>query len=103
MVINAFIDQKPAESKKLLTNGMRLDGVWMGGSNIAHWEGGRIVTNDLGSKAAQTVQNFLKRNTPKNLLRTANMGRTAGEVIRELEMRVARLEKEAIDPWETSR
>ena len=31
------------------------------------------------------------------------MRRTASEVIRELEMRVARLEKEAIDPWETSK
>ena len=85
-VIMAFIDQKPAESKKLLTNGLRLDGLWMGGSGIAHWEGGRIVMNDLGSRSAQTVQNYLKKETPKNLMRTA------GSIIRDLERRIASLE-----------
>jgi hypothetical protein len=40
----------------------------MGGRGIAHWEDGKIVINDLGSKAAKTVQRFLRKETPRNKL-----------------------------------
>ena len=65
-VINAFTDKKPAESRKLSSDGTTLDGLWMGGREIAVWKGGKIVLNDLGSRSAQLVQDFLKRNTPRN-------------------------------------
>lgn len=67
-VVEAFLDKQPAVSKKLRTDGRRLDGLWMGGLGIAQWQpsgtrrGGEIVFFDLGSKAAQTVQRAIRRN-----------------------------------------
>lgn len=94
-VIKAFYDHSPAESKKLITDGQVLDGMWMGGSSIAEWDGGKIKFNDLGSKAAQTVQNAIKRYVPKNVLKQAHNQRLASDVLRELEIRVARLERQS--------
>lgn len=54
-VIDAFTDKKAMDGNKLTTDGKRLDGNWMGGTGIAEWKNGKIVFNDLGSKAAQTV------------------------------------------------
>jgi len=65
-VIRAFTEHYAASSKKLSTDGKRLDGHWMGGNGIAVWRGGKIVMPDLGSKAAQTVQNAVKREAPAN-------------------------------------
>lgn len=67
-VIDAFLDKKSAESKKLSTDGTRLDGSWLGGSGIAEWIGDKIKFNDLGSKAAQTIQRAIKKAAPKNWL-----------------------------------
>lgn len=63
-VLHAFTDQEPMDSKKLSSDGKRLDGHWMGGNDIAHWEGDQIVFNDLGSKAAQNVQNAIRKMVP---------------------------------------
>ena len=65
-VLNAFLDKRAAESKKLSTDGHRLNGNWMGGSTIAEWKHGKIVFHDLGSKAAQRVRKALVVGTPKN-------------------------------------
>ena len=65
-VIKAFTEKKKAEGKKLTTDGKVLDGQWMGGNKIAEWKGGKIHFNDLGSKAAQTVQKALRKEAPKN-------------------------------------
>jgi hypothetical protein len=92
-VIKAFYSKDQAESTKLMTNGQVLDGLWMGGSSIAEWDGGKIKFNDLGSKAAQTVQNAVKRYVPKNSLKQAGTQRLASDVLRDLEIRVARLER----------
>ena len=67
-VVEAFLDKQPAESRKLSTDGKRLDGLWMGGMGIAEWKHGKIVFTDLGSKAAQTVQRAIVRAAPKNWL-----------------------------------
>jgi hypothetical protein len=66
--IDAFLDKKKADSKKLSTDGKRLDGNWMGGRGIAEWKSGKIVFHDLGSKAAQTVQRAIKKKAPRNWL-----------------------------------
>ena len=62
-VIEAFIRRESSEGRgdKLSTDGVRLDGLWMGGGNIAEWDGGSIAFNDLGSRAAQTVQDAVRR------------------------------------------
>jgi len=67
-VIDAFTSKKAAESKKLTTDGKRLDGNWMGGKNIAEWKGGKIVLNDTGSRSGQIVQRAIKKNAPKNAI-----------------------------------
>jgi hypothetical protein len=65
-VIRAFTEQKPASSKKLHTDGHRLDGLWMGGNNLAEWTNGQIVFHDIGSKAAERVQKMIRKEAPKN-------------------------------------
>ena len=67
-VIDAFLDKKPMDGKKLSTDGKRLDGEWIGGRGIAQWDRGKIYFNDLGSKAAQTIQRAIKKAAPKNWL-----------------------------------
>lgn len=66
-VISAFLDHLSANSKKLSTDGRRLDGNWMGGDNIARWgSDDKIHFEDLGSRAAQTYQRAIVRAAPKN-------------------------------------
>lgn len=64
-VIYAFVDRYPMDGDKLSTDGKSLDGHWIGGNNIAEWVRGGpygkwIVFNDLGSRAAQSVQRVIK-------------------------------------------
>lgn len=92
-VIQAFYEHTSAESKNLSTDGKVLDGQWMGGRSIAEWEGNKIKFNDLGSKASQTVQRAVTKYVPKNTLKLSSTRRTASEVIRNLESRIARLER----------
>tara|TARA_Y100001970_G_C14217845_1_gene850746 strand:- start:1093 stop:2493 length:1401 start_codon:yes stop_codon:yes gene_type:complete len=94
-VIQAFYEQTSAESKKLYTDGKVLDGLWMGGNAIAEWEGRKIKFNDLGSNASVTVQRAVKKYVPANYLKLSSTRRSASEIIRNLEGRVARLEKSA--------
>ena len=94
-VIQAFYEQTSAESKKLYTDGKVLDGLWMGGNAIAEWEGRKIKFNDLGSNASVTVQRAVKKYVPANYLKLSSTRRSASEVIRSLENRVARLERQA--------
>lgn len=60
-VLAAFVDRKPLDGHKLSTNGQHVDGYWLGGKRIAEWSGGQIVFNDLGSRAAQSVQRAIRR------------------------------------------
>ncbi len=66
LVIKAFVDKRSLEGPKLSSEGNRLDGLWMGGRGIALWRGGKIHLPDLGSRAAQTVQNAIRREAPPN-------------------------------------
>jgi len=70
-VIRAFSEKESGESKHLSTDGKTLDGSWMGGNKIAEWVGGKIQINDLGSRAAQTVQRSLKKEAPANWFKKA--------------------------------
>lgn len=70
-VIKAFTDKQSASSKKLETDGKKLDGLWMGGSKIAHWEDGKIHLNDVGSKSGQTVHRVIRLISPKNWMAEA--------------------------------
>lgn len=66
-VIRAFTEHRPAEGKRLSTDGQRIDGLWMGGKKIAIWgDGDQIHFHNLGSKAAETVQRAIAREVPKN-------------------------------------
>jgi hypothetical protein len=65
-VVNFFTSGKILSSNKLMSDGNRLDGRWMGGNGIATWENGKIVFGDLGSKAAQVVQTAIRKSAPKN-------------------------------------
>lgn len=67
-VIDAFLDKKAAESKKLSTDGKSLDIMGMGGSGCCVWKGGKIVQRDLGSKTSQMVQRAVRKKAPKNWL-----------------------------------
>lgn len=42
-VIAAFVDGNAESSDKLHTDGTRIDGLWMGGNDIARWDNGKIV------------------------------------------------------------
>lgn len=65
-VIRAFTEKRGVTGFKLGTDGVKLVGFWMGGDTIAEWKDGKIHFYDLGSKAAQTVQNAVMREAPKN-------------------------------------
>jgi hypothetical protein len=67
-VLKAFLAHQPAEGTKLRTDGQTLDGVWMGGSGIAQWQGDKIYTKDLGSKSAQIVQRALSKMAPPGMV-----------------------------------
>lgn len=60
-VLVAFSHGRQATGKTLLTDGKRLDGMWMGGTGIARWSHDTLILGDLGSRAAQTVQRALKK------------------------------------------
>lgn len=60
-VIKAFMNKKPHSSKKLSTDGKKLDGNWMGGSGIAHHSEHGLHLNELGSKSAQQVHRAIKK------------------------------------------
>ena len=65
-VIESFIDEKSNDSKKLYTNGKQLDGLWIGGNNIAYWNrDGKIEFTNLTSRAEQTVQRVIKKMAPR--------------------------------------
>lgn len=71
-VLRAFSEQKPEVGHKLTTDGVRLDGLWMGGTGIAAWSGGKINLGDLGSKASQSVQRSLLAYVAPNDIRKSN-------------------------------
>jgi hypothetical protein len=76
-VLKAFAAMRAMDGYKLASNGRHLDGLWMGGSRIAEWIGcggerPHVIFNDLGSRAAQTVQRALRKVVPRSVLWTAS-------------------------------
>lgn len=68
-VINSFTDRKPNHAgHKLDTDGVTLDGLWMGGRKLAAWQGEYIVFKDSGGVIGQQVQNAVRKSTPANWL-----------------------------------
>lgn len=78
-VIDAFTDQKAADSKKFTTDGKQLDGNWMGGRNIARWENDLIVFRGPDSKSAQAVQRLIRKMAPKMSLHPDERRESLGE------------------------
>ena len=64
--IRDFTFRREDWGTKLHSSGKELNGNWMGGRGIAFWDGDKIYFTDLGSKAAETVQRYLKKQIPKN-------------------------------------
>lgn len=63
--IKAFVNGHACDGYKLTTDGRELDGLWMGGKSIAvRATDGSVKFNDLGSRAAQTVQRAVLREMP---------------------------------------
>ncbi len=75
-VLKSFSEQRPEVGHKLTTDGVRLDGLWMGGTGIAAWSGGKIELGDLGSKAALSVQRSLMAYVAPNDIRKSNPHRS---------------------------
>lgn len=62
-VLLSFIDRQPNDNKKFYTDGNVLDGLWVGGNDLAHWDGNQLVIQTPSGRASQTVSNFLRKNT----------------------------------------
>lgn len=73
-VIHAFIGRRPADSKKLWTDGERLDGLWMGGSNMAEWAAGHVVFHQTGGRTGDQIQRLLKKLLPAGVFGGYNRG-----------------------------
>ena len=65
-VLAAFVDKKSLDGHKLWTDGKRVDGHWLGGARIAEWTSDGIAFNDLGSRAAQSVQRAILHHAAPN-------------------------------------
>jgi hypothetical protein len=77
-VLDAFTSGLPASSKTFTSHGMTLDGNYVGGSGIAQWHGGKLYLRPPMGNVSQTIFNYLKKTTPKNLIG----GYTDGQPIR---------------------
>lgn len=69
-VIMAFLDKQKASSKKIESTGTQLDGLWMGGTNIAHWKDDKVVIgeNRPHGRSDQTIIRFIRKHAPRLML-----------------------------------
>lgn len=72
-VLNAFLGQQAASGNKLDTDGVTLDGLWMGGRGIASWHMGKIEFHDLGSRVAQQIQRVISSMAPAAWVKKASV------------------------------
>ena len=66
-VINDFIDRKSigSHSRRLVTDGHKLDTYGLGGGTLARWStGNKIVFNDRGTVSEQTVRRYILKLIP---------------------------------------
>ena len=66
LIVDDFTNRIEEWGLHLKSDGKELHGMWMGGRGIAFWDGDKVYFRDLGSKAAETVQRYLKKRLPKN-------------------------------------
>ncbi len=65
-VIEAFTEKKVDSNKRFDSNGEVLDGSWMGGRGLAHWDSnGKIFIRDAHGLSSQTVNRYIRKITPK--------------------------------------
>lgn len=89
--IHAFTNQEKGDSRKFSTDGKTLDGLWMGGRDIAKWKNGKIVLGNLDSHMKQKVHKIIRRMVGKAFLgegiifETAAAGMTSVDSIGSLE------------------
>ena len=83
-VLRSFLNKQEAEGKKLSTDGRRLDGNWLGGSNIAEWKGDKMHLHDTGSRAGQAWQKKIQAALPDSFF-TEDWMRPAGWKRRQAE------------------
>lgn len=90
-VIFAFLKKEKASSKKLDSDGITLDGLWMGGKNIASWKNKKIKLGKLDSPAKNRIQKIIRSQVGTGLLtesiifETATAGMTSVASIGSLE------------------
>jgi len=63
-IIMKFLDKKSGSNNKFFSDGDTLEGLWMGGKDIAYWVSGKIEMGQLDSRSKQTVQRFIKKTAP---------------------------------------
>lgn len=68
-VVKSFTEKKSGESQRLETDGKVINGLWLGGSRIAEWKGGKIVFNDVGGNSGKEVQEMIKKEVPKDWIK----------------------------------
>jgi hypothetical protein len=76
-VIDAFLDKRKLESKKMSTDGKTLDIIGMGGRGVAKWSGSKVDLVDLGSRTGQTVHRYIRKQAPAAWLKGATMSAAA--------------------------
>ena len=103
-VIQLFTARKPGQSKTMTSTGDRLDGYGAELRGVAFWEDDQIWLVEVGSRTAQSIHTYLKKldkTSHYNLLiggyksQPRMRSASASDIIRNLENRVARLEKSA--------
>jgi hypothetical protein len=85
-VIDSFLNHQSAESRKLSTDGIRLTGNWMGGTNqgrgIAWWSGDKVHTDAPVGRSVQLVQRAVRRAAWPHVLASPTKKRTIGRTAR---------------------
>lgn len=68
-VLQAFLDHRPLEGKLLLTDGVTLEKMGMGGRVMAEWVRGKVeVTEESHVKSDEAIMRALKKHTPSRIL-----------------------------------
>jgi len=71
-VLMAFLDHRPMEGKMLVTDGVKLEKMGMGGRVMAEWVRGKVeATDDPHTRSDEVILRALKKHTPSKLLITS--------------------------------
>lgn len=88
-VIDAFINKKKADDQKFESTGTVLDGLWMGGKEIAYWKNNKINFGNLTSRSQQTVQKYIRKAAPSmDLNEAVTKSKSASKVLKLMDQDV---------------